>query len=662
MAAIEPGVLRPGDSVRVAPGRTIKGKFQEGMLGVVVEDRPDCRNCIVSFGGEDHTVGYRFIELAASEPQCELSPRPPTDARSSPKSPRKERLSASTPSEPVDAAIPPRSEREFCSTDAADSPLRPSSVRSPACQHDPVDASRAGSDAAKRVRCDGWEDKRGLKATSPNFDSAEVTTATAEPSGDAQALLERVRELEDAFLKIKGMCSKQTPDVDQVRAILKSLGSESSSGEDSGDSPQSPGGPTAVESDPDPDTIPRKLFETIKEQLAEAASENQRLQRELHDKTFEVRRLERISEKELEDGVAFVKQIAKSSSSQTMGRRFDMDTIKILGMGNYGFVVTARDKNHGAKAVIKLQSERWAAVAMKEWGHGVAAGVHPNIVEYVEAFMHQDEDHEIARRLMAGFDDGTLTGKRPRKFPECFFCIALEYMDRGTVHHLVEKELLSLEGVGAITRQVASALAFLHRQKRTHNDIKPENILLREEADSPSGALVAKLADFGLADHSTDRLRDRELFGYTMWCCALGRRFGSCPQTGEEQWAALTAFSEGGPSASEESPRRPAARDERKIWRAMEEVVGGMWGETLDMQQVEDMPRLAGLEITLNVSGERTEEITQEIKREARRATVQNMKSCHNLIAIQHTGLTIQEESEESEGSDEELLRTELLG
>lgn len=641
MAAIEPGDLRPGDRVRVAAGRTIKGKFREGMMGVVVEDRPECRNCTVRFNGEEegHTVGYRYLEKVASEPSPSAGPTPPADAQSNPKNPRKARPSAAAAAEPRNTTA---------DADAAP-PQRPSSARSGAGQADPVDASWTGSDPAKRV-------------TSQNLAGAEITEATLTGGGDAQASLERLRELEEALIEIEHACSKQTPDVEQVRAILKRLGSEGCGnvGVVAPESLECPchEHPTAAESEPESDNIPRKRFDNIQEQLSTAMSENQRLQSELHDKTFEVRRLERISEKELEDGVHFVKQIAKSSSSQTMGRRFDMDTIKILGMGNYGFVVTARDKNHGAKAVIKFQSERWAAVAMKEWGHGVAAGIHPNIVEYVEAFMHQDEDREITRRLKAGFDDGTLTGKRPKRFPECFFCIALEYMDRGTVHHLVEKELLSLEGVGAVSRQVASALAFLHRQKRTHNDIKPENILLREDADSPSGALVAKLADFGLADHSTDRVRDQELFGYTMWCCALGRRFGSCPQSGEEQEAAIAAFGEWSGTLDmqevedmprlagvEEPPRRPAARDDRKIWRAMEEAVAGMWSGTLDMQQIEDMPRLAGLHITLNITGEKSEELTQEIKREARRATVQNMASCHSVKTIQVTGLTIPEES-----------------
>lgn len=637
--------MRPGDHVRVAVGRTIKGKFREGMVGEVIEDNADSRNCKVLFDGEEHIVGYRYLEFPDDGPPPEqvldVAPMRPADPRSSPKSPRRPRLSG------VTASSEPKSAREPRNSNAnadADVTQRPSSARGGAGRVDMADAARSNSDEAKRVRCDGWEDKRGLKATPSTIEDDQAVQAVAAAPREARAQLERLRELEETLSKIRLACSRQSPDMEQVCALLKRCSKDSVDGLESLEPPR----PTSA-GDLESDCVTQKQLENLRNQLSATTDENQRLKSELHDKKFEVKRLERISEKELEDGVYFVKQIAKSSSSQTMGRRFSMDSLEILGMGNYGFVVTARENSNGAKAVIKLQSERWAAVAMKEWGHGVAAGVHPNIVEYVEAFMHRDEDREITRRLKAGFDNGTLTGKIPKKFPECFFCIALEYMNRGTVNHLVEKELLSLEGIGAVSRQVASALAFLHRQKRTHNDIKPENILLREVAESPNGALLAKLADFGLADHSTDRSRDRDLFGYTVWCCALGRRFGSCPQKGSEQEAALAAFGAAGPPAPEELPRRPAARDERKIWRAIEEAVAGMWSGSWDMQQVEDMPRLAGLEITLNVSGEKSEEVTREIKKEARRATIQSMASSSHILALQHTGLTILEDGEEEE-------------
>jgi hypothetical protein len=56
---------------------------------------------------------------------------------------------------------------------------------------------------------------------------------------------------------------------------------------------------------------------------------------------------------------------------------------------------------------------------------------------------------------------------------------------------LVREQQLGLEEALAITRQVASALDYAHRQGLVHRDIKPENILLQEGE--------AMLTDFGIA-------------------------------------------------------------------------------------------------------------------------------------------------------------------
>merc|ERR1719437_23422 len=100
-------------------------------------------------------------------------------------------------------------------------------------------------------------------------------------------------------------------------------------------------------------------------------------------------------------------------------------------------------------------------------------------------------------------------------------------MDRGTLQDSIDKEMLTIGCIVAITHQVAAALAYMHKKKRTHNDIKPENILLRLAPDG--SGLVAKLADMGLAGHSLDRTRDRALFAYTVFCTGLRDRFGKCP-------------------------------------------------------------------------------------------------------------------------------------
>merc|ERR1719183_1533331 len=119
-------------------------------------------------------------------------------------------------------------------------------------------------------------------------------------------------------------------------------------------------------------------------------------------------------------------------------------------------------------------------------------------------------------------------------------------MDRGTVQNFIDSGHLTIESLGAISQQVASALAFMHKKKRTHNDIKPENILL---CTGPDGScLLAKLADLGLAEHSLDQRRDRTLFAYTLWCVGLERTFERCPQESDRRMEACHLFSKATPA------------------------------------------------------------------------------------------------------------------
>ncbi len=61
---------------------------------------------------------------------------------------------------------------------------------------------------------------------------------------------------------------------------------------------------------------------------------------------------------------------------------------------------------------------------------------------------------------------------------------------RSLREHLDQERQLPLEEALRITREVAAALDYAHRQQVVHRDIKPENILLHEGA--------ALVADFGI--------------------------------------------------------------------------------------------------------------------------------------------------------------------
>jgi len=178
-----------------------------------------------------------------------------------------------------------------------------------------------------------------------------------------------------------------------------------------------------------------------------------------------------------------------------------------------------------------------------------------------------------------------LPWKAPESFPAVYYAIVLELIEHGTAWRLAKEGFLNVEGCGAIARQVASALAFLHKRKRTHNDVKPENILLQR---APGGGhLVAKLSDMGLVAHSVERGRDFDLFGYSVWCLILRRRFTQCP-SGNAREAALAKLG----SAA-------AVQRVGSLGAALVHMVSGVWRGTTGFCEVETLQELQGLEVAL---------------------------------------------------------------
>jgi serine/threonine protein kinase len=57
--------------------------------------------------------------------------------------------------------------------------------------------------------------------------------------------------------------------------------------------------------------------------------------------------------------------------------------------------------------------------------------------------------------------------------------VILEYMDRGSLEFLMDKDIqIEEEGMAAITFQIIWGLGYLHYEKQLHRDIKPGNILM----------------------------------------------------------------------------------------------------------------------------------------------------------------------------------------
>ncbi len=148
-----------------------------------------------------------------------------------------------------------------------------------------------------------------------------------------------------------------------------------------------------------------------------------------------------------------------------LASRYILD--RVLGRGGMATVYLAHDIRHGREVAIKvLRPDLAAAVGtdrfLKEIGIS-AKLAHPNIVP-----LHD-----------SGVADGMIYYVMP-------------YLTGETLRQVISRERqLGLDRALDITRAVAMALDYAHRQGVIHRDIKPENILLHEQQPM--------MLDFGIA-------------------------------------------------------------------------------------------------------------------------------------------------------------------
>jgi len=305
----------------------------------------------------------------------------------------------------------------------------------------------------------------------------------------------------------------------------------------------------------------RQLSEILTGDAAISANDEEREEQELETMALQ---------KAVSGYSAFINRVINTSARPVLHEALDMSDAQLLGMGHYGYVMTCKTKGSHSKVVLKLQDIRWVDVAVREWAHGEELGKHPHIVDLKELLMHSDSDHSIQDRI-AAFNGAS--GVRTKWYPNAYVCLVSEYMDCGSVCSLMEKQLLTLEGVCAVTRQVASALVFMHQRQRSHNDVRVDGIMLKRAAHG--GILQVKLADAGWAEQTTDHYRDRELLAYAIWCMVVGREFTQCPAR-DARLEAMAEF--------QKAPllgRRATARGSALI-----ESVIGLWEDQLDIPLV----------------------------------------------------------------------------
>ncbi len=156
---------------------------------------------------------------------------------------------------------------------------------------------------------------------------------------------------------------------------------------------------------------------------------------------------------------------AAARLSQTLAGRYAIQ--RELGAGGMATVYLARDLKHDREVAIKVLRPELAAALGAE-----------RFLNEIKITARLDHPH-ILVLIDSGAADGLLYYVLP-------FVRGESLRDR-----LKREKQLGIDEALAITRQVASALDYAHRQGVVHRDIKPENILIQEGE--------AMLADFGLA-------------------------------------------------------------------------------------------------------------------------------------------------------------------
>lgn len=149
----------------------------------------------------------------------------------------------------------------------------------------------------------------------------------------------------------------------------------------------------------------------------------------------------------------------------------DYELVRELGRGATAVVYLLRDHGLGRDVALKvirggLGSDDEAVGRLAREAHLVAQLQHPNIVKLFST----------------------------HRLPDGSFALLMEHVPGKNL-----KEVLVREGAFPVPRvlktlkDVASALAYAHRRRIVHRDVKPENIYIDEEVGS------ARLADFGVA-------------------------------------------------------------------------------------------------------------------------------------------------------------------
>ena len=154
---------------------------------------------------------------------------------------------------------------------------------------------------------------------------------------------------------------------------------------------------------------------------------------------------------------------------------YTVNLLRELGRGSFGTVYKGRNQN-GRVALKKLKTGEREEIRS-------AAIEAVTLQKLLKDPRLQENDH-----IVSIYDVRLFEGS---------IWIVMEYCDFGNLNDYFKTNSDILHAIGPkikLMRQIINGIAFLHRIKIAHRDIKPRNILVK----SAGGYAVVKLADFGL--------------------------------------------------------------------------------------------------------------------------------------------------------------------
>ena len=168
----------------------------------------------------------------------------------------------------------------------------------------------------------------------------------------------------------------------------------------------------------------------------------------------------------------------------------EFEILRLLGAGGFGVTYLARDTSLACDVAVKEYFPARCAVRRNDGTVGPRSRAHT--VEYrwgLERFLRE-------ARLLARFDDRWIV--RVRRVFEAggTAYLAMEYVEgRSLAAELKDVEKLPEPRVRALMEQLAAGLEIVHAAGLVHRDIKPGNVMLREDG-------TPVLIDFGTANEA----------------------------------------------------------------------------------------------------------------------------------------------------------------